>query len=613
MRMRRSATAGLLAGLLAMGLAASSASGAATARHASGTLTVAEQPSAAPDSIFPYLSCANFSVSNTVQFQQLMYRPLYWFGLGSSPAVQYPLSLARAPVFSSGDTTVTVSLKGWKFSDGQVVNAESVAFFLNLYRADPASYCGYAAGFGIPDELSSVSYPGGLAGSTVVLHFDRTVGPKWILGNYLSEITPFPEAWDKTSLAASDGSAGCATAAYGSATATTSCIAAEHFLAAQSADTTTYTNALWGVVDGPWRLSAFDAAGDATFAPNPAYGGPQHPLLAKIVERAYTTSTAEENGLFTHLLQVGYVDPSVLPGSAPAPGKEGKNVKQLAGRYVLEAGSPWSFNYAPFSFNATSPATRAVVAQLYVRQALQLAINQPQIVKQIYKNYAWPTVSPLPPNTPSSVAGKVPNPYPFSPPRARSLMAAHGWKLNKRLGALACVRPGSSASQCGKGIARNYALQLQFAAPNGSPALDVTLATETVDWNAVGIRVQVSGCGSFHCGFLCPASYAALCMWGGGWIYAPDIYPTGEELLTPAGSFDVGGYDNSTMTALITATTRSSTKLTAYANFAAMQLPVLYEPNPIAAIEVARSLKCASAGACAPSPLEDFMPEYFHY
>ena len=28
-------------------------------------------------------------------------------------------------------------MKGWKFADGQTVNAQSVMFFLNMYKADP--------------------------------------------------------------------------------------------------------------------------------------------------------------------------------------------------------------------------------------------------------------------------------------------------------------------------------------------------------------------------------------------------------------------------------------------------------------------------------------------
>jgi peptide/nickel transport system substrate-binding protein len=35
---------------------------------------------------------------------------------------------ADAPVYSDGGKTVTVQLKGWKWSDGEAVNAQDVAF-----------------------------------------------------------------------------------------------------------------------------------------------------------------------------------------------------------------------------------------------------------------------------------------------------------------------------------------------------------------------------------------------------------------------------------------------------------------------------------------------------
>jgi len=44
--------------------------------------------------------------------------------------------------------------EGWKFADGQTINAESVMFFLNMYKSDPTAYCGYNAGYGIPDQVS---------------------------------------------------------------------------------------------------------------------------------------------------------------------------------------------------------------------------------------------------------------------------------------------------------------------------------------------------------------------------------------------------------------------------------------------------------------------------
>ncbi len=49
------------------------------------TATYAELPQAQPNYIFPFMSLAFFSVYNISTFQQLMYRPLYWFGNGSTP------------------------------------------------------------------------------------------------------------------------------------------------------------------------------------------------------------------------------------------------------------------------------------------------------------------------------------------------------------------------------------------------------------------------------------------------------------------------------------------------------------------------------------------------
>ncbi len=58
----------------------------------------AEGPGANPNYIFPYMGCAYFSVSNINQFQFLMYRPLYWFGLGASTPSSTPCRRDRAVV-----------------------------------------------------------------------------------------------------------------------------------------------------------------------------------------------------------------------------------------------------------------------------------------------------------------------------------------------------------------------------------------------------------------------------------------------------------------------------------------------------------------------------------
>src|SRR5580693_5567730 len=90
----------LLTGLI---LAAPATSGAASKPT---TATWAETPNATPNYIFPYMSLAFFSVANINQFQELMYRPLYWFGQGATPALNPSLSLATAPKYNAAGTAV---------------------------------------------------------------------------------------------------------------------------------------------------------------------------------------------------------------------------------------------------------------------------------------------------------------------------------------------------------------------------------------------------------------------------------------------------------------------------------------------------------------------------
>src|ERR1035441_101385 len=84
-----------------------------------GTAMWALPPSVTPNWIFPFASLSYFSTYNLTDFQYLMYRPLYWFGQisSSNPTFDEQLSLAAAPVYSDGGKTISLSLKGWKFSN----------------------------------------------------------------------------------------------------------------------------------------------------------------------------------------------------------------------------------------------------------------------------------------------------------------------------------------------------------------------------------------------------------------------------------------------------------------------------------------------------------------
>jgi peptide/nickel transport system substrate-binding protein len=615
-KLRLLVSVGTVAGAMTIGLVAPSVGGAASAKvsTASNTITFAEAPGAAPNYIFPYLGCQYFSVATLSQFQELTYRPVYWFGTPGSSAVDYSLSPAKAPVFSNGNKTITIDMKGWKFADGQTVNAESVMFYLNMYKADPTSYCGYNKGYGIPDQVASASG----TGNTVTIKFTGSVNPNWILYNYLAELTPMPNTWDVT---AAGKSSTCASGVYGSASTDTACKAVEKYLDSQAATMTDFSDTLWtSGADGPWKLTKMDDLGNATFIPNPTYSGPVKAQkgIDFVKEDAYTTENAEETALRSGSITVGTVDPTELTANAPGPLKVGPNWSAISSKYNLATGSTWAFNYAPFNFSTKDPK-HAIVSQLYIRQALQEAVDQTDILQKVDKGYGVPIDSPLPPNTPKSVSGlsktlePVPNPYPFNLSSAKKLLTSHGWKLVG--GVDTCESPGTGASDCGASIPKGDTLNLSILWASGTPALDDTFNAEVADWDSIGFKFSHTEATFNDVIADCEAGTKyEVCSWGGGWSYAPDYYPSGETLFAPGGGFNVGGYSNATETADIKATTFGTASLKTFAEYTAKQLPVLFQPQADPTIEYAKNLsaiKVNGIAGLAQNPLQNFMPEYY--
>ena len=145
-----------------------------------------------PNYIFPFMSLAFFSVSNISDLQQLMYRPLYWFGNGSNPTLNPSLSLASNPAYSKGNTVVSFTIKPYKFSNGETVTAQDVVFWMNMLKVEYLGWAAYAPG-GMPDDVKSV-----VANSPtkVTITLTGPTNPYWFTYNELSQITPFPMAWD---------------------------------------------------------------------------------------------------------------------------------------------------------------------------------------------------------------------------------------------------------------------------------------------------------------------------------------------------------------------------------------------------------------------------------
>jgi peptide/nickel transport system substrate-binding protein len=184
------AGAALLAACGSTSSSSTSSSSSSTQPIKGGTAYFAEQPGASPNYIFPITPSGNFSVNNLAQFQVLMYRPLYYFGIGNKAAINYNLSIGDQPVFSNGDKTVTITLKHYEWSNGTPVSARDVLFFINLLKAEKANWGAYVPG-AFPDNVVSATAPNA---STVVLTLNKAYNPTWFTYNELSQITPLPMA-----------------------------------------------------------------------------------------------------------------------------------------------------------------------------------------------------------------------------------------------------------------------------------------------------------------------------------------------------------------------------------------------------------------------------------
>jgi peptide/nickel transport system substrate-binding protein len=551
-----------------------------------GTAYFMEGPAAPPTYIFPFISPQVCSTMNYGQMTYLMYRPLYWFGNNNSPTFDENYSIGQAPVYSDGGKTVSVSLKNWKWSNGETVTSRDVEFWMNMMFAvaPKGDWCDYTPGY-FPDNVASMSYPNS---STVVFHMKKAYNPTWFLYNELAQITPLPIAWDRTSL-----SGPTPTASTPNLPDTTMAGAAKvyAFLDSQAKDVATYTSSpLWSVVDGPWKLQSFTSTGEATFVPNPSYSGSPKPTLSKYVEVPFTSDQAMLNEIKSggpNALTMAQLPDEYLP-QLKSIEAEGYNATNFT-----------SFGFAYFVLNLGNPTFGPAFQQLYMRQAIQHVVDQPGWTDKILGGYGVPTYGPVPLAPPNNFADNFErsNPYKFSVSDAAKLLKSHGW-ANVASGRVAyCAKPGSGSDECGAGVPKGQQLKFNLLYQSGA----VVTAEETADFKSqaseVGIDVELStapfasvvgkaiNCGPH--GTAAPNSgkcnWTAL-DWGAGWVYAPGYAPTGEAIFYTGAGADFSGFSSAKADQLIAATTtapasETSKAFSAYQDYMAEQLPVVYMPT----------------------------------
>src|SRR3984893_12381068 len=188
------------ASLLVAGCGSSSTAGGTTPQQG-GTATWAELSGASPNWIFPFVDSPHNSVNSVLQFEMLMYRPLYWFGNGDQPTLNDSLSLASVPVYTNNNTTAMINLKSYVWSNGEHVTAQDIQFWMNMMFAEKANWANYTPG-GFPDNIKSVTVN---SPTQITFTLDGTYSSTWFTGNELSQISPMPMAWDKTSDSAAPG------------------------------------------------------------------------------------------------------------------------------------------------------------------------------------------------------------------------------------------------------------------------------------------------------------------------------------------------------------------------------------------------------------------------
>jgi peptide/nickel transport system substrate-binding protein len=582
--------AGLLAGC-------SSSSGAAS--NTSDVAIVPTQQGSTANDIFPIVSGPQITPYNQQDFQWLMYRPLLWYGgqPGNEFGLYNQISLANAPVYSAGDTVVTITLKKYYWSDGAPVTARDVTFFFNLIAANKDYWGDYTPGE-FPDNVKSVQ---AVNPQTVRITLTRAYSPLWYSTNELSDIIPLPQqAWDKTS---ANGTIGNYDETHAGA------VAVFNYLLGQARSLNTYaTNPIWQVVDGPFRLESYSTRGDIDLVPNAHYSGSPKPQLKELIERPYTSYTAEFDALLANTGLTDGLVPSQDDSQIPTLKSEG---------YTVYNTPVYGFNYVVINFN--SPNAGYLFRQLYIRQALQHLVNQPQDVRYAFNGNATPSYGPVPlaPASPYTTPYEQSNPYPFSVTAAESLLKAHGWTVRPN-GTDVCSQPGTGSADCGAGIPAGKALSFKILYASGDDGYTIMMDNFQSAAHTAGIDMVLSQ-GQFNqitaVTGVCSMGTSA-CDWDGV-MYGGStmgVYPTGNGFFN-TGANGQGNYSSGEADQLINATEYQpgTSQFFEYENYISQQLPFIFMPWEQTSVNNVVASNLRGFTADEDNPFADTFPENWYF
>jgi peptide/nickel transport system substrate-binding protein len=543
-------------------------SGASGPAEHGGTVNMA-WVGASPNFVFPLTPATNSNGYNE-NLVTPMWPMLVYAGDGGKSIVNPQESLFSSMTWSNSDRTVSIVLKPWKWSDGTPITSRDFTFTYNLLKSADGDWIWYVPGL-FPTDVASVTTP---SASTVVLNLTHSYNPNFYEDDVLSYVPLLPQqAWDKTSM----------TGKVGNYDQTPSgAKAVWNFLQKEGGQMSSFTtNPLWKVVDGPWTLSNFQNNADWEYVPNKHYSGPDKPYLSRMNNVVYTSDTAELNAMRSgNSLQVAPLPPNDI-AQEPELKSEGYS-------FVTQPIAGIAYIYPNFY----APGVAPLIHQLYVRQAIEMLIDRPQISQKVYGGYADPGNGAVP-----VVAGgqwvspqeKAGGPYPYSPSKAIALLKEHGWKVTPG-GTSTCQRTGSGPADCGAGVTSGEDLAFSLEYSSGDTTFDeqedAIQSSEEQGGIKMNLKSEPFNTLAADVGTCTAASHpASTCSWqlvDEG--YQPDqgLYPAGDQFFETDAPYNFGGYSNPEMNSLINATEygSSSQAFFSYENYANEQLPWLYLPNP---------------------------------
>jgi peptide/nickel transport system substrate-binding protein len=534
-----------------------------------GTVTVGETVGNTPTWILPIITGSEDTIFNLNYFEYLFWPALYNQG-GVQPVIDEATSPADPPQWSNGDKTVSITLKSsWKWSDGTPISAKDLEFTIDeivaAVRSSAANWTDYVPG-GFPDTLVSMTTQGS---QTLVINLKAPVNPSWFEEDILTNVDPMPSAqWARAS----------ASGPILDFTNPANAAKIYAYLSSQSQQLSGYASSpLWQTVDGPYRLTAFNAAtGAYTMVPNPDYGGP-HPGKLTVQLVPFTSLTAEFNAERAGTLDVGYVPPEDVP-EVPT--------LQRAGYDAF--GYP-DFGYSSIFWNFADKTGdfNNVIGQVYVRQALAHLEDQQGQIHAFFDGAGVPGYSTVPPvpASPFIPADARTNPFAFSVSAAVALLKDHGWTVKP--GATdVCAKAGTGTGECGAGIPQGTRLAFNIIYDNTPAAIglmDDDLASEA---KKAGIEITLVS-GSFNTIVTdyndqnAPANnnkWAALNFGLNG----SDLYPTTYGQFNSDASGDFNDYSSPTADQLIQAsiTSPNPDAVRNELSFLTENQPVLFQPQP---------------------------------